>query len=84
MAVFETMLTQAGQAGIGFAGVLCGRATWKGGIDAYARGGEDALRRFMDEEGVPNIEALNRAIAANAKPWWDVYGGRGAIELDGA
>ncbi|NBC95460.1 MAG: tagatose 1,6-diphosphate aldolase [Deinococcus-Thermus bacterium] len=84
MDVFETMLSQAGRAGIGFAGVLCGRATWKGGIDAYARGGEDALRRFMDEEGVPNIETLNRSISANAKPWWDAYGGRDAIELDGA
>jgi tagatose 1,6-diphosphate aldolase len=82
--VFETMLGLAGDADIGFAGVLCGRATWKGGIAAYAQGGEDALRRFLEEEGVPNIEALNRAIAASAKPWWSAYGGRDAIRLDPA
>lgn len=84
MNVFETMLGLAGDADIGFAGVLCGRATWKGGIAAYAQGGEDALRRFLEEEGVPNIEALNRAIAASAKPWWSAYGGRDAIRLDPA
>jgi len=84
MDVFETMLGHAGETGIDFAGVLCGRATWKGGIAAYAQGGADALRRFMDDEGVPNIETLNRAIAANAKPWWTVYGGRDAIRLEPA
>ena len=84
MDVFETMLGQAGEAGIDFAGVLCGRATWKGGIPAYAQGGADALRRFLGEEGVSNIEALNRAIAANAKPWWTIYGGKDAIRLESA
>lgn len=66
MRQFVASLSLAGEAGIPFCGVLCGRATWKGGIERYARAGEQALRSWLLDEGLRNIRALNAALASHA------------------
>lgn len=81
MGVFAEALELAAEAGTGFNGVLCGRATWKGAIPVYAQQGADATRAYLDDEGVRNIETLNATIARSAEPWWNAYGGRDQIEL---
>ena len=58
----------AAEAGVKFNGVLCGRATWAGGIPEYARGGLKALEAWLSDQGVKNINAVNAALA-NASPW---------------
>src|ERR1700679_947441 len=43
--VFIETLELAGESGVKFNGVLCGRATWKDGIPIYAKQGPDAFRK---------------------------------------
>ncbi|HEX4204610.1 MAG TPA: tagatose 1,6-diphosphate aldolase [Ktedonobacteraceae bacterium] len=78
---FCEMLELAAEAGARFAGVLCGRATWQGGIPVYARQGQEALADWLTERGVQNIQEINRVVTVSATSWWDVYGGRDAIEI---
>jgi len=66
--VFIETLELAGESGVKFNGVLCGRATWKDGIPIYAKEGEAAFRTWLETVGVENIENVNRALAA-ATPW---------------
>ncbi len=79
--VFRETLELAAEAGTPFAGVLCGRATWQDGIPAYAQGGASALREWLQDRGVQNIQALNEVLFRGAKPWWDFYGGKDNIEV---
>ena len=79
--VFRESLELAAEAGTPFAGVLCGRATWQDGVPAYAKGGTEALERWLEDRGVKNIQALNGVLDKSAKPWWTVYGGRENIEV---
>ena len=79
--VFRETLELAAEAGIGFAGVLCGRATWQDAIPIYAREGAGALEAWLLDRGVQNIEALNTVLAKGARPWWDAYGGVQNIEV---
>lgn len=72
-AEFTESLELAAEAGVPFNGVLCGRATWKDGIPVYAAQGPDAFRRWLEGEGVVNIEAVNSRLKA-AKPWYSAYG----------
>jgi tagatose 1,6-diphosphate aldolase len=72
-AEFTETLQLVGDNGIRFAGVLCGRATWADGIPVYGREGADAFRRWLEREGVRNIEAVNEQLKA-AKPWYSFYG----------
>lgn len=72
-AVFTESLRLVADAGIRFAGVLCGRATWKDGIPVFAREGRDAFRRWLEADGVRNIEAVNACLQA-ASPWFSFYG----------
>jgi tagatose 1,6-diphosphate aldolase len=67
-AQFVESLNMASEADTDFAGVLCGRATWKEGIPVYAKQGVKALEDWLSGEGVKNINAVNAAIAA-AKPY---------------
>jgi tagatose 1,6-diphosphate aldolase len=78
--VFRETLELAAEAGTPFSGVLCGRATWQDGIPAYAAGGYDGLREWLEDRGVRNITALNEVLAKGAKPWWDFYGGKKSIQ----
>ena len=79
--VFCEMLELVAEAGVKFAGVLCGRATWQGGIAVYANEGVTALSRWLEGRGVQNIQSVNRVLGFAAAPWWDVYGGKDNIEV---
>jgi tagatose 1,6-diphosphate aldolase len=79
--VFLESLELAAEADTPFSGVLCGRATWQDGIPIYGRDGAEALRRWLEDQGVRNIQALNEVLRKGAKPWWDFYGGKDNIEL---
>jgi len=68
--VFIETLELAGESGVDFNGVLCGRATWKDGIKIYATEGESGFRKWLETQGVENIENVNRALKA-ATPWTD-------------
>jgi tagatose 1,6-diphosphate aldolase len=72
-AEFTETLQLAGDSGIRFAGVLCGRATWADGIGVFAKDGADAFRRWLETQGVENIEAVNACLHA-AVPWYSFYG----------
>ena len=77
---FTESLEWAGEAGVKFSGVLCGRATWKDGIPVYARQGAAALEQWLAGEGVQNIQAVNQCLGA-AHPWYAFYGAKSAAEL---
>ncbi len=79
--IFLETLELAAQANTPFAGVLCGRATWQDGINVYAQGGVEALRGWLEDQGTRNIQRLNEVLAKGAKPWWNFYGGKDAIEV---
>ena len=68
--IFRESLELATSAGVNFAGVLCGRATWKDGIPVYAQGGAKALEAWLLDRGVKNIQALNAVLEKGAKPWF--------------
>jgi tagatose 1,6-diphosphate aldolase len=78
---FREALELAGESGVNYAGVLCGRATWQDGIPIFAREGETALLAWLEDRGVLNIKALNELLLKGAKPWWTVYGGKENIEI---
>ena len=75
-AEFLENLEVAAEMGVNFAGVLCGRATWKEGIPVFAKSGTKALADWLQDEGLRNIKALNAVLEKSAKPWFQVYGGR--------
>jgi tagatose 1,6-diphosphate aldolase len=66
--VFFESLKMANESGARYSGVLCGRATWQDGISVYAKQGLTALQRWLETQGVANLEELNRLIE-NATPW---------------
>jgi tagatose 1,6-diphosphate aldolase len=71
--VFLETLELAGETGVNFSGVLCGRATWKDGIPVYAKQGLKALEDWLADVGVKNIKNVNERLKA-AKPWFGFYG----------
>ena len=77
---FRESLELAAESGVSFAGVLCGRATWKEGIPVYAKEGAKALEAWLLDRGVKNIQALNAVLEKSAKPWYQIYGGRNQIQ----
>ncbi len=79
--IFRETLALAAEAGTPFAGVLCGRATWQDGIPIYGKSGADALRTWLEDRGVQNIQMLNAVLTRGAKPWWDFYGGKEKITV---
>jgi tagatose 1,6-diphosphate aldolase len=70
--VFIETLELAGESGAPFNGVLCGRATWKDGIPIYAKQGADAFRKWLETEGVKNINNVNGKLKA-ATSWHSIY-----------
>ncbi|MFB3916060.1 MAG: tagatose 1,6-diphosphate aldolase [Terriglobales bacterium] len=72
-AEFTEALELAAEAGVKFNGVLCGRATWKDGIPVYAKEGNAAFRKWLQAEGVRNINNVNERLKA-ATPWYEIYG----------
>jgi tagatose 1,6-diphosphate aldolase len=79
-AEFTESLELAAEAGTRFSGVLCGRATWKDGIAIYAKQGGAAFRKWLESDGVKNIENVNARLRA-AHPWFEFYGARSANAL---
>jgi tagatose 1,6-diphosphate aldolase len=79
--IFRETLELAAEAGTNFSGVLCGRATWQDAIPIYAKEGDEALERWLEDRGVQNITMLNEVLATGAKPWWVSYGGKENIEV---
>lgn len=77
---FRESLELAAESGVRFNGVLCGRATWKGGIPVYAKDGAKAFENWLLDQGVKNIKALNAVLDKAATPWYDVYGGKSKIQ----
>lgn len=77
---FLESLELAVETGVNFAGVLCGRATWKEGIPHYARHGLKAFEDWLSDRGVKNIKALNEVLTG-AKPWHAKYGGKEKIQV---
>jgi tagatose 1,6-diphosphate aldolase len=78
--VFLETLELAGDAGVPYSGVLCGRATWKEGIPVYAKQGAKALEDWLNVEGVKNINNVNSRLST-AKPWYSFYGAATAAVL---
>jgi tagatose 1,6-diphosphate aldolase len=72
-AEFSETLELAGESGVKFNGVLCGRATWKDGIPIYAKQGAAAFRSWLETEGVKNINNVNSKLKA-ATSWHSIYG----------
>ena len=79
---FTETLKLAADAGVRFAGVLCGRATWADGIPVYAKQGARAFRQWLETQGVENIEAVNECLRA-AQPWYSYYNVSSPAELTG-
>jgi tagatose 1,6-diphosphate aldolase len=72
-AEFTEALELAAESGVKFNGVLCGRATWKEGIPVYAKQGAEAFRKWLQTEGVKNINNVNDRLKA-ATSWHEIYG----------
>jgi tagatose 1,6-diphosphate aldolase len=68
--IFAEALTLAAEAGSNFSGVLCGRATWQGGVPVYVQQGVSALDDWLREHGVRNIQNVNAHLDA-ARPWFE-------------
>ena len=79
-AEFTESLALAGESGVRFAGVLCGRATWKDGIPIYAKEGAAAFRKWLETKGVENISNVNAALKS-ATAWYAFYGATSADAL---
>jgi len=71
-AEFTESLELAAEAGVKFNGVLCGRATWKDGIPVYAQQGPQAFRKWLEDQGVKNINNVNERLKA-ATSWHSIY-----------
>jgi tagatose 1,6-diphosphate aldolase len=69
---FIEMLEFALEAGVKFHGVLCGRATWQGGVSAFARRGPKALEAWLETEGAENVRNINNVLKA-AHPWYEKF-----------
>ena len=72
-AEFTESLELAAESNVAWAGVLCGRATWKDGIPVYGKQGVDAFRDWLQSEGATNIGNVNERLKA-ASSWFATYG----------
>ena len=70
---FTETLQLVAESGVKYAGVLCGRATWKDGIPVYAKQGAAAFRKWLETIGVENISNVNNALRG-ATSWFPIYG----------
>jgi len=69
---FGEALTLAAEAGSGFCGVLCGRATWQDGVPIFVQLGASALDEWLQGQGVRNIQNVNARLTA-ARPWFEKW-----------
>lgn len=66
---FIDTLYFAKEAGAQFSGVLCGRATWKDGIQPYSENGNDHFYQWLETEGLANLNKLKKSVKETATPW---------------
>lgn len=66
---FQFALELAAEARVAFNGVLCGRATWKDGVEVFVKRGAKALEEWLQTVGVQNIQRVNAQLSA-AQPWF--------------
>jgi tagatose 1,6-diphosphate aldolase len=71
-ATFQYGLELASEAQVKFSGVLCGRATWKDGVTVFVSGGMSALERWLVEQGIENIQNVNKRLGS-ATPWFSFH-----------
>ena len=71
-AEFSETLDLVAESGVKYNGVLCGRATWADGVPIYAEKGLKPFEAWLNDEGVKNIENVNRSLQA-ASPWYSIY-----------
>ncbi|MFK9093010.1 tagatose-bisphosphate aldolase [Bacillus salipaludis] len=69
--LFQETLKFAKEAGSTFNGVLCGRATWKNGVQPFAENGEQAGRNWLQDTGRKNIQELNVVLKETASSWFE-------------
>ncbi|HEM2411983.1 TPA: tagatose-bisphosphate aldolase, partial [Listeria monocytogenes] len=67
--LFQETLVFAHESGANFNGVLCGRATWAGSVEAYIKDGEAAAREWLRTTGFENIGELNKVLQTTATSW---------------
>lgn len=67
--LFQDTLVFAHESGANFNGVLCGRATWAGSVEAYIKNGETAAREWLRTTGFNNIDELNKVLQKTATSW---------------
>lgn len=67
-ALFRDTLRFAKESGSSFNGVLCGRATWAGGTEAYKENGNQAAIEWFQTQGKENILELARLVDELATP----------------
>lgn len=67
--LFQETLVFAHESGADFNGVLCGRATWAGSVEAYIKNGETAAREWLRTTGFNNIDELNKVLQKTATSW---------------
>lgn len=60
--LFQETLKFAYESKSKFNGVLCGRATWAGATQAYVKDGEQGCHAWLNDEGITNIQNLNKVI----------------------
>ncbi|MBD1382947.1 hypothetical protein [Metabacillus arenae] len=53
----------------GQSGILCGRATWKDGIQTYAEAGQDTFYEWLETKGIENLNKVRDAVNETAVPW---------------
>lgn len=59
---FEASLQLAREAGVDFAGFMCGRAIWSDAIELFGENGESALKAWLDDVGVRRLQRLIAAL----------------------
>ncbi len=59
---FEASLVMAREAGVRFAGFMCGRAIWTDAIGVFGRDGEAAMRDWLADEGRTRLLRLVAAL----------------------
>lgn len=67
---FTESLSLAIESGARFSGVLCGRASWQGGVRVFAREGVKAFEDWLEIEGTRNVQTINQCLRS-ATPWME-------------
>ena len=71
--LFLETLKFAHNSGSQFNGVLCGRATWAGGLPEFLKDRESG-REWLLNTGVENINTLNEVLKSTAVSWKENIG----------